>query len=76
MLAEIGGHLSLLSNVDFACTNLSDLLQVDPCNAKALFLRGNSLFKKHEYAAALEDFSASIRSDATNIDCIYNRGGY
>jgi tetratricopeptide (TPR) repeat protein len=36
--------------------------------------RGNLLFRKNEYIRAIIDFSKVIDHDASNVECLYNRG--
>ena len=50
------------------------LCQIDCTNIKALFLRGNALFKKHSYASALADFSSVLNTEPDHVEALYYRG--
>ena len=52
----------------------SKKLQTDPNDAKALFLRGSSLFKKRQYYEAINDFNEVLLFDPTHVECLYTRG--
>jgi hypothetical protein len=50
------------------------LLQVDPRNGRALYLRGLSLLKLRNYEGCVLDLSAYLSSDPDNIVALYSRG--
>ena len=52
----------------------SKKLETDPNNAKALFLRGSSLFKKIQYNEAINDLNEVLSFDPSHIECLYTRG--
>jgi len=52
----------------------SKKLETDPNNAKALFLRGSSLFKKRQYNEAINDLNEVLLFDPSHIECLYTRG--
>ena len=52
----------------------SKKLETDPNDAKALFLRGSSLFKKRQYNEAINDFNEVLLFDPTHVECLYTRG--
>jgi len=52
----------------------SKKLQTDPNDAKALFLRGSSLFKKRQYIEAINDFNEVLLFDPVHVECLYTRG--
>lgn len=52
----------------------SKKLETDPNDAKALFLRGSSLFKKRQYNESINDFNEVLLFDPTHVECLYTRG--
>jgi hypothetical protein len=53
---------------------ITNVPQVDPGNAKALFLRGSTFLKKRAYHEALSDFSNLLRRDLKHVEGLYHRG--
>ena len=60
-------------NVDDVINTCTKKLQVEANNSQALYLRGSSLFKKREYAAAIQDLDAVIQHVPTHSECLYYR---
>lgn len=68
--AHIQEKLQLIQDIQ----SLSRTISENPKSAKSIFLRGTSYEKIGDYTQAIDDYTATLRLDATNAAAYHNRG--
>jgi len=72
-LANRGNALSALGRLDEALASYKDAARIEPLNPYVLFNRGFVFGKKHDYQAAIADFTKVLDLNPNDVDALVLR---